>query len=195
MMMMMTTEEPEPEPELGSAVRAVRSSRVLLGGVLRPALISIRDGKIHGVQEEEEEEEDASSSCEVWDVGDRVVMPGVVDSHVHVNEPGRTSIPPTTTLGNLDEKMCVAEGQCFVDTAFWGGVIPGNQFHAEKEVLEMVEERGDPCEYSTFLRSRKDVMEVEAIRTVTQLCLQYRVRCHIVHLSSAEPLALIREAR
>ncbi|KAG7246277.1 hypothetical protein CRUP_032467, partial [Coryphaenoides rupestris] len=78
-------------------------------------------------------------------------MPGVVDSHVHVNEPGRTSwegfwtatraaaaggvttlvdmplIPPTTTLGNLDEKMCVAEGQCFVDTAFWGGVIPGNQ--------------------------------------------------------------------
>ena len=32
----------------------------------------------------------------------------------------------------------------------------------------------DPCEYSTFLRSRKDVMEVEAIRTVTQLCLQYR---------------------
>ncbi|KAG7246207.1 hypothetical protein CRUP_014884, partial [Coryphaenoides rupestris] len=155
MMMMMTTEEPEPEPELGSAVRAVRSSRVLLGGVLRPALISIRDGKIHGVQEEEEEEEDASSSCEVWDVGDRVVMPGVVDSHVHVNEPGRTSwegfwtatraaaaggvttlvdmplnsIPPTTTLGNLDEKMCVAEGQCFVDTAFWGGVIPGNQAH------------------------------------------------------------------
>ncbi|XP_059923239.1 allantoinase, mitochondrial isoform X2 [Gadus macrocephalus] len=253
--------------ELGATVWAVKSRRVLLGDVIQPAVIYVRDGKIQSVRPGSALSED-EDSCEVWDVGDRVVMPGLVDSHVHVNEPGRTSwegfwtatraaaaggvttivdmplIPPTTTLGNLDEKMCVAEGQCFVDTAFWGGVIPGNQlelrpmvwagvagfkcflihsgvdefphvvdadlhaamqqlqgtgsvllFHAEKEVPETIEESGDPCEYSTFLRSRKDVMEVEAIRTVTQLCLQYRVRCHIVHLSSAEPLALIRGAR
>ncbi|XP_030227672.1 allantoinase, mitochondrial isoform X2 [Gadus morhua] len=253
--------------ELGATIRAVKSRRVLLGDVIQPAVIYVRDGKIQSVRPGSALSAD-EESCEVWDVGDRVVMPGLVDSHVHVNEPGRTSwegfwtatraaaaggvttivdmplIPPTTTLGNLDEKMCVAEGQCFVDTAFWGGVIPGNQlelrpmiwagvagfkcflihsgvdefphvvdadlhaamqqlqgtgsvllFHAEKEVPETIEESGDPCEYSTFLRSRKDVMEVEAIRTVTQLCLQYRVRCHIVHLSSAEPLALIRGAR
>uniref|UniRef100_A0A0E9PFD0 Amidohydrolase-related domain-containing protein n=1 Tax=Anguilla anguilla TaxID=7936 RepID=A0A0E9PFD0_ANGAN len=87
------------------------------------------------------------------DVGDRLVMPGVVDCHVHVNEPGRitwegywtatraaaaggvttivdmplNSIPPTTTLSNFQEKMKAATGQCFVDTAFWGGVIPDNQ--------------------------------------------------------------------
>uniref|UniRef100_A0A4W6EXG8 allantoinase n=1 Tax=Lates calcarifer TaxID=8187 RepID=A0A4W6EXG8_LATCA len=199
--------------------------------------------------------------CTVLDVGDSVVMPGIVDSHVHVNEPGRTSwegfwtatkaaaaggvttivdmplnsIPPTTTLGNFHEKLREATGKCFVDTAFWGGVIPGNQvvagfkcflihsgveefphvtncdlhaamkqlqgtgsvllFHAELDVQQTTEESGDPSQYSTFLESRPDVMEVEAIRTVTELCLQYQVRCHIVHLSSAKPLKLIQKAR
>lgn len=68
-------------------------------------------------------------------------------------------------------------------------------FHAERDVWEGKGETGDPCQYSTFLRSRPDVMETEAIRVVTELCLQYRVRCHIVHLSSAKPLKLIEEAR
>ncbi|XP_036426297.1 zgc:103559 isoform X2 [Colossoma macropomum] len=197
-------------------------------------------------------------------------MAGIVDCHVHVNEPGRTtwegywtatraaaaggvttivdmplnSIPPTTSLENFHKKLQAASGQCFVDTAFWGGVIPGNQlelrpmmqagvpgfkcflihsgvdefphvrdsdlhaamrqlqgsgsvllFHAEKEVQQPLAEDGDPCEYYTFLRSRPDVMELEAIRTVTELCLQYQVRCHIVHLSSAQSLELIRTAR
>lgn len=84
-------------------------------------------------------------------MGDSVVMPGIVDCHVHVNEPGRTSwegfwtatraaaaggvttivdmplnsIPPTTTLGNFHEKLREATGKCFVDVAFWGGVVPG----------------------------------------------------------------------
>ncbi|PLW26863.1 hypothetical protein PCANC_23864 [Puccinia coronata f. sp. avenae] len=82
-----------------------------------------------------------------------LVFPGLVDPHVHLNEPGRTAwegfetgtnaaasggvttlvdmplnaIPPTTTLANLREKTRAAEGQCLVDVAFWGGVIPGNQ--------------------------------------------------------------------
>ncbi|EDO49158.1 predicted protein [Nematostella vectensis] len=80
-------------------------------------------------------------------------MPGVVDSHVHINQPGRTqwegfetatqaaasggittlvdmplnSIPPTTTVQGLKAKMQSAQGKCWVDVAFWGGVIPGNQ--------------------------------------------------------------------
>lgn len=37
------------------------------------------------------------------------------------------SIPPTTSLVNFHEKLQAAAGQCFVDTAFWGGVVPGNQ--------------------------------------------------------------------
>uniref|UniRef100_A0A4W6DCZ3 allantoinase n=1 Tax=Lates calcarifer TaxID=8187 RepID=A0A4W6DCZ3_LATCA len=254
--------------ELGSVVSAVRSKRVLIGNDVRPAVVIIKDGKIHQILSESNFS--VGVGCEVLDVGDSVVMPGIVDSHVHVNEPGRTSwegfwtatkaaaaggvttivdmplnsIPPTTTLGNFHEKLREATGKCFVDTAFWGGVIPGNQvelqpmihagvagfkcflihsgveefphvtncdlhaamkqlqgtgsvllFHAELDVQQTTEESGDPSQYSTFLESRPDVMEVEAIRTVTELCLQYQVRCHIVHLSSAKPLKLIQKAR
>ena len=95
---------------------------------------------------------DVIENVPLVDAGDSVVMPGLVDSHVHINEPGRTdwegfetatraavaggvttlvdmplnSIPPTTTLGNFQAKLAAAKGQCRVDTAFWGGVIPGN---------------------------------------------------------------------
>lgn len=254
--------------EPGSTVSAVRSQRVLCGEEIRPAVILIKEGKIHSILPDSEAS--AHTAGKVLDVGNSLVMPGIVDSHVHVNEPGRStwegywtatraaaaggvttivdmplnSIPPTTTLGNFHEKLRAATGQCFVDTAFWGGVIPDNQlelrpmvragvagfkcflihsgvdefphvsdtdlhaamkqlqgtdsvllFHAEREVQHPAAEKGDPHEYSTFLRSRPDVMELEAIRTVTQLCLQYKVRCHIVHLSSAQPLELIRAAR
>jgi allantoinase len=83
---------------------------------------------------------------------DEVLLPGLVDTHVHVNEPGRTewegfasatraaaaggvttildmplnSIPPTTTVENLRVKQQVAEGQVSVDVGFWGGAVPGN---------------------------------------------------------------------
>src|SRR4029453_967515 len=86
------------------------------------------------------------------DFGDLVVMPGLVDTHVHVNEPGRTewegfetatraaaaggvttifdmplnSVPPTTSVAALSEKIAAAAGKCFVDVGFWGGVVPGN---------------------------------------------------------------------
>ncbi|WP_026538115.1 allantoinase AllB [Arthrobacter sp. 9MFCol3.1] len=85
--------------------------------------------------------------------GDETLLPGLVDTHVHVNEPGRTewegfasatraaaaggvttiidmplnSIPPTTTLAALKLKREVAEGQVFVDVGFWGGAVPGNK--------------------------------------------------------------------
>ncbi|XP_013979220.1 allantoinase, mitochondrial [Salmo salar] len=256
--------------EPGSTVSAVRSSRVLCGTEIRPALIVIKEGKIHKILPDSSGSTgDTAAGCEVLDVGDRLVMPGIVDCHVHVNEPGRTtwegfwtatraaaaggvttivdmplnSIPPTTTLDNFHEKMAAASGKCFVDTAFWGGVIPGNQlellpmiqagvagfkcflmhsgveefphvtdgdlhiamkqlqgtgsvllFHAERDI-PLSSEEADPKEYSTFLKSRPDVMELEAIRTVTELCLQYQVHCHIVHLSSAQPLALIQAAK
>ena len=81
-----------------------------------------------------------------------IVMPGLVDTHVHINEPGRTewegfatatraaaaggvttlvdmplnSIPPTTTVAGFKEKLAAARGQCYVDVGFWGGVVPGN---------------------------------------------------------------------
>lgn len=101
--------------ELGSTVSAVKSKRVLLGDKVCPAVIVIKDGKIHHILSDSNFSRDAA--CEVgtlplggnktalsyypewcdptlWqvlDVGDSVVMPGIVDCHVHVNEPGRTS--------------------------------------------------------------------------------------------------------
>ena len=86
------------------------------------------------------------------DLGDLVLMPGLVDTHVHVNEPGRTewegfasatraalaggvttivdmplnSLPPTVSLPALEVKRAAAVGQCHVDVGFWGGAIPGN---------------------------------------------------------------------
>lgn len=90
-----------------------------------------------------------------------LLLPGLVDAHVHLNEPGRTewegfntgtraaasggvttvidmplnAIPPTTTLNGLKEKIKAAEGQCWVDVGFYGGIIPGNS----EELLPLVQ--------------------------------------------------------
>lgn len=113
------------------------------------ASIHIEKGTIAGIAGYDE----VPSGCRVEDVADElVVMPGLVDTHVHINEPGRTSwegfatasraaaaggvtalvdmplnsVPPTTTAAGLQAKAQAAQGQCAVDVAFWGGVIPGN---------------------------------------------------------------------
>lgn len=91
-------------------------------------------------------------SIEIIDGGKLALLAGAVDSHVHINEPGRThwegfltatgaaaaggittvvdmplnSIPPTTTMANLKQKALAAKGNVYVDVGFWGGVIPGN---------------------------------------------------------------------
>ncbi|HEY9283860.1 MAG TPA: allantoinase AllB, partial [Pyrinomonadaceae bacterium] len=97
--------------------------------------------------------DDAAEGCARYDApDDAVVMPGLVDTHVHVNEPGRTewegfetatraaaaggtttvvemplnSVPATTTPEALRAKLAAAGGKCAVDVAFWGGVVPGN---------------------------------------------------------------------
>ena len=121
----------------------IRSSRVVLpDGSVDPAGVEVRDGRIAAVTP-------GRPAADI-DLGDLVLMPGLVDSHVHVNEPGRTewegfatatkaaaaggittivdmplnSLPPVTTVAALEEKQRVARGD--VDIALWGGVIPGN---------------------------------------------------------------------
>jgi allantoinase len=116
---------------------------------IAPAAVHIREGIISAVGAYDE----IPQGCAVIDAGETsVLMPGLVDTHVHVNEPGRTewegfqtatraaaaggvttivemplnSIPPTTTLENFQTKLAAAEGQCAVDVGFWGGVVPGN---------------------------------------------------------------------
>ena len=126
----------------------LRSSRVVFPDAVRPGTVVIREGVIAAIDQRVELPDELHS----LDVGDHVVMPGLVDTHVHVNEPGRTewegfatatraaaaggvttivdmplnSIPATTTLEGLQAKRRAADGQCSVDVAFWGGVVPGN---------------------------------------------------------------------
>jgi allantoinase len=132
---------------------------------IAPASVHIRDGVIAALGEWDE----APAQSPLVDAGDAVLMPGLVDAHVHVNEPGRTewegfatatraaaaggvttlvdmplnSIPPTTTLDGFKEKLAAARGQCQTDVAFWGGVIPGNT--RELEPLLKAGVRGFKC--------------------------------------------------
>jgi len=126
----------------------IRSTRVVTPESIGPAAVHIRNRAIHAVAGWD----DVPADAELVDAGDAVVMPGLVDAHVHVNEPGRTdwegyttatraaaaggvttlvdmplnSIPPTTTVAGFAEKLAAAQGQCWIDVAFWGGVVPGN---------------------------------------------------------------------
>ena len=126
----------------------IRSRRVVTPEGVRPAAVHIRDGVIRRVADWN----DVEQHTLVEDVGDLVVMPGLVDTHVHVNEPGRTewegfetatraaaaggvttlldmplnSVPATTTVGGLAAKREAARGKCTVDVGFIGGVVPGN---------------------------------------------------------------------
>ncbi|GFG34245.1 hypothetical protein Cfor_10690, partial [Coptotermes formosanus] len=136
-----------------------RSKRVLLEDGLQEAGILVgEEGRIEEILRKDQLGT-LYHNVEILDVGSLVIMPGLVDSHVHVNEPGRTewegywtatraaaaggvttivdmplnSIPPTTTKKNLETKMMAAKGKTHVDVAFWGGVIPGNQ----KELKDM----------------------------------------------------------
>lgn len=126
----------------------IRSRRVVLPDGMHPAAVHVRGGKIVGVLPFDAVPE----GCPLDDAGDVVLMPGLVDTHVHINEPGRTewegfetatraaaaggvttliemplnSIPAITSAAAFDAKRRAAEGKCFVDVGFWGGVVPGN---------------------------------------------------------------------
>lgn len=127
---------------------AVVGRRVVAPDGLRAAAVLIAGGRIAALVEPGA----VPAGCPVLDAGDRVVMPGLVDAHVHVNEPGRAEwegfetatraaaaggvttlvdmplncIPATTSLPALETKLAAARGRLAVDCAFWGGVVPGN---------------------------------------------------------------------
>ena len=130
-------------------ILVIRGRQVVLPGSIAPAAIEITDGVISALTSYDV----SAAGRNVIVVGDEsVVMPGLVDTHVHVNEPGRTdwegfatatraaaaggvttlidmplnSVPPTTTLVGLQTKLEAARDKCHVDVGFWGGVVPGN---------------------------------------------------------------------
>jgi allantoinase len=249
----------------------VRGQRVVTGGELVAAAVYVRDGVIDRVAAADDP---PPPGALVVDAGEAVVLPGLVDTHVHVNEPGRTdwegfdtatraaaaggvttivdmplnSLPPTTTPAALERKREAAAGQCHVDVGFWGGAVPGNlaelgplwdagvmgfkAFLVDSGVEEfpavgLAELEGamaalaglgalavvhaeapgpiaaataavageDPRAYATWLRSRPDAAEAEAVATVAGLSLRLGTRAHVLHLSSAEALEPLRRAR
>jgi len=125
----------------------LRSRRVVTDAI-GPAAIHVRAGAIERVAAWD----DVPAGAALEDVGELAVLPGIVDTHVHLNEPGRTewegfatatraaaiggvttlvdmplnSIPATTTREAFAAKRAAAAGQCAVDVGFWGGVVPGN---------------------------------------------------------------------
>lgn len=131
----------------------IRSERVILPDGTRPATICIEGGRIVAI-------ESPTTKADI-DAGPMIVMPGLVDTHVHINEPGRTewegfvtateaaaaggittivdmplnSIPSTTTVDALNAKRDAARGRCHVNVGFWGGVVPGN----ERDIVPLAE--------------------------------------------------------
>src|SRR5215213_1201486 len=244
----------------------IRGQRVVLPETIAPRSVHIRGERIVFVGDYA----DVDAGCEVVDAGEEsVVMPGLVDTHVHINAPGRTewegfrsatraaaaggvttlvdmplnSIPPTTTLAGFKTKLDTARDDCFVDVGFWGGVVPGNtaklapmfaagvvgfkcflvpsgvdefQHVTEEHLREAMPEltrlgallivhaelpgsiRNDGDEasdYRSFLDSRPRVAENEAVELMIRLSREFGTRVHIVHLSSAEAIPVLRKAQ
>jgi allantoinase len=130
------------------AALTVRSERVVFPDGVRPASILVQDGRVAAIAAYQER----PANVRALDAGELVVLPGLVDTHVHINDPGRAewegfesgtraaaaggattvvdmplnSIPATTTVDALESKLRAAERRCHVDVGFWGGVVPGN---------------------------------------------------------------------
>ncbi len=129
-------------------IRAIRSKRVVTPEGVRAATVHLHNGVIEAISGYN----NISAGKNIYDAGSSVVMPGIVDTHVHIDEPGRTewegfetatraaaaggvttlidmplnSIPATTTAAALETKRRAARKKCWVNVGFWGGVVPGN---------------------------------------------------------------------
>lgn len=255
---------------MDSMAHAFISQRVVTPEGVRPAAIRIEGGKIAAVCSSSE----VPASDEVRDFGALAILPGLVDSHVHINEPGRTEwegfatatraaaaggyttlidmplncLPETTTVQALEAKRAAARGQCLVDWAAWGGVAGDNALDIEplaaagvrgfkcfliypgcegfqavtqaqlEAALPHVARTGLPLlvhaeldgpiqsataalasadwrRYETYLRSRPDEAEMQAIRMLLDLCRKHWFHLHIVHLATALALDELRHAR
>jgi allantoinase len=244
---------------------AITAARVITPDGERRCAILIRDGVIVAVSDNA-----PAGIAQVAIPDNRVVLPGLVDSHVHVNEPGRTewegfatataaaaaggvttivdmplnSIPATVDVPALELKRAATAGKLAVDVAFWGGAVPGNagelhalhaagvvgfkcfllpsgvgefapldaagvrvametiaEFdglliaHAEDGAVIDAAPAAHGRRYADFVASRPAAAEVTAIQALLEQTQRTGCRTHIVHLSSAAALPLIRAAK
>jgi allantoinase len=246
------------------------SKRIITPQGTQPGALLVEGEKIRMICRASEIPADAIAH----DCGNDALLPGLVDTHVHINQPGRTEwegfrtatraaaaggyttlidmplncLPETTTVAALKEKRAAAQGECFVDWAAWGGAVADNQQHIlplaragvlgfkcfliypgcdgftmiDQQQLEAalpsIAESGLPLlvhaelagpidiateglrnadwrSYATYLASRPDQAELDAIRLMIRLCRQYSFRLHIVHLSTRLALEELRAAR
>ncbi|MET8700653.1 allantoinase AllB [Kitasatospora sp. NPDC004723] len=251
---------------LGETV-VIRSRRVVLPDGERPADVLVRDGRIARIAAHGSFPADGAPTA---DLGGTALLPGLVDTHVHANEPGRTewegfaaatraaaaggvttlvdmplnAVPPTTTTAGLAAKRKAAEGRAWVDLGFWGGAVPENladleplhragvfgfkSFLAPSGVEEFphldaagleaalaeqarlgalaVVHAEDPAvlaaapwqpgvRYRDFLASRPAAAETAAVARLLAAARRTGARVHVLHVSSAGVLPLLRRAR
>ena len=256
-----------------SMAQAFRSTRVLTPQGLAPATLVVEGEKVAEVRGWDE----VSAVERLHDFGDRVLMPGLVDTHVHINEPGRTEwegfwtatraaaaggvttlvdmplncVPETVDVKALEAKRAAARGKAWVDWAAWGGVVRGNSgaikpmieagvpgfkcflIHSGIDGFAWVDEsdlrlaldklRGSGLpllahaevsgpvdeatrglkpspegwrKYLTYLVSRPQMAESDAIALLYRMAEEFRTPIHVVHLSSAGvTLTLLKSAR
>lgn len=139
---------------------AIHSKRVLSDNTVSAATVLISNGKITEVIKGDA----PTLSCTIIDAGDSVLMAGIIDPHVHINEPGRTewegfetatraavaggittlvemplnASPVTTTVAAFEQKLVAAKGKLYTDCGFWGGIIPGNAGEIEPLIAKGV---------------------------------------------------------
>jgi allantoinase len=268
---------------------AFRSTRVVTPDGLRPATVLVKAGRITEVAAWE----NVPATAHLRDYGDYVLMPGLVDTHVHINEPGRNEpghdepgrtewegfktatqaaaaggvttlvdmplncVPETISTTALEAKRAAATGQVWVDWMTWGGVVGnggvgGNEAemaglievglpgfkcflvhsgidgfawtdeaqlrkalailrgsglpllaHAElagpvERATALIQSSENPADwraYATYLASRPDEAELEAIELLIGLAAVFDTPIHIVHLATALALPALRKAR
>jgi allantoinase len=246
--------------------RVLRADRVLVDGHLRPASVGITGGRIEHIGPVDA---DCAAAQDCRLPVHVVLLPGFVDTHVHINEPGTDwegfasataaavaggittlvdmpldSDPVTTSVTALNAKKAAAEGNCHVDMGYWGGVVPDNldrlaplaqagvrgfkcfladsgnprfphlsptQFrtamgriaelgsvllvHAESHAVIDAGPRPAGRNYLSFLVSRPDAAEEDAVALVIDTVRATGARAHIVHISSARVLPQLAEAK
>tara|TARA_B100000674_G_C37931604_1_gene958248 strand:- start:407 stop:1744 length:1338 start_codon:yes stop_codon:yes gene_type:complete len=246
-------------------MKAFYSQRIFIEGVFKPGYLIVNEGRIEALLPQLP----SSFPGEIIDYGGFTLLPGFIDCHVHVNEPGRTEwegfetatqsasfggittlvdmplncSPVTISEEALRIKLQALQGKIHVDCAYWGGVTPGSindlsdlldagvmgvksfMIHSGldefphvgvqhiREAMPYLQKAGLPYlvhaeldsgeathikitnRYQDFLDSRPHSFETNAIKHLIQLAEETRCRVHVVHLSSAEAIPMIAEAR